>query len=413
MPLQVADEPCAPSPITSANEYGIRAWLYVWSRIMRLVNGSISTFVFSWLVYLVAVPCDAQDAASTLTGIALPDQKQITQSPLGFANGSIVVAPIPLSNPSLGSGLILGGGYMFQLDETSDASFFGLAAMRTDNGSDAAGAALNLSFSGGRWVLKLAYGQANLNYTLDLLSGLDFGKLDIRQTGDIADISIAYGLTDSISVGLDATWLKTAVAEQRLSAVLPPIIGDFGVEVEQISYGPTLQWDTVDDTIYPTSGQRLRYEVQNGEGINGFEAHFVRQSLSLEAYSPFGEKMVLATKALACSVDGDAPFFSLCGVGLSDDLRGYAAGLYFDNALASLQAEMRLRATRRLGLTIFGGGSALGSNFGELDDADLLVAGGIGLRYRVSQKFPLDFSVDSAWNADGVFSTYVYVGQNF
>ena len=362
---------------------------------------------------LAALPAAAQDVTSQLIGAGLPDQGQIADTPLGFSNGSIVVAPIPLSNPTLGSGLILGAGYLFQFDEGSDTSFFGLAAMRTDNGSQAAGAALNLSFGDGRWGLKLAYGQADVNYVLDLLSGVDFGKLDIQQTGEVANVGLSYGLTDTISVGLDATWINTTVREQRLTALLPPILGDFGIEVEQISYGPVLEWDTVDDTIYPTTGQRLRYSLQKGEGLDGFEADFLRQTLSLNAYAPFGERVVLAGKAIACQVDGDAPFFSLCGVGVTDGLRGYAAGLFFDTALANVQSELRVRATDRIGLTVFGGASAIAGAFDEMSGDELLYAGGVGLRYRLSQKFPLDFSVDGAWNADREFSTYVYIGQIF
>jgi outer membrane protein assembly factor BamA len=285
--------------------------------------------------------------------------------------------------------------------------------VRTDNGSEAAGAALDLSFGDGRRGLKLAYGQADVSYVLDVLSSIDFGTLDIRQSGEIANAELSYGLTDTISVGLDASWLKTTVTEQRLTDLLPPILGDFGVEVEQLTYGPVLEWDTVDDTIYPSSGQRLRYVARKGEGLNGFDADFWRQTVSLDAYAPFGERIVLAGKALACRVDGDAPFFSLCGVGVTDGLRGYAAGLFFDNALASVQSELRVRATGRIGMTLFGGASSIAPTFEEMDGDDILAAGGVGLRYRLSQKFPLDFSVDGAWNADGEFSTYVYVGQNF
>jgi len=100
------------------------------------------------------------------------------------------VAPIPLSTPTLGSGLILGRLYLFQFDEGSDTSFFGMAAMRTDTGSEAVGAALDLALGGGRWGLKLAYGQADVTYALGVSSGVDFGSLDLRQTGEIGAIGL-------------------------------------------------------------------------------------------------------------------------------------------------------------------------------------------------------------------------------
>ena len=52
--------------------------------------------------------------------------------------GSIVVAPIPISSPAIGSGVLLAGGYIFPFrksDKVSQPSTIGAAGLITDNGS--------------------------------------------------------------------------------------------------------------------------------------------------------------------------------------------------------------------------------------------------------------------------------------
>ena len=52
--------------------------------------------------------------------------------------GSIVAAPIPISSPAIGSGVVLAGGYIFPLrksDKVSQPSTIGTAVLITDNGS--------------------------------------------------------------------------------------------------------------------------------------------------------------------------------------------------------------------------------------------------------------------------------------
>ena len=53
------------------------------------------------------------------------------------------------------------------------------------------------------------------------------------------------------------------------------------------------------------------------------------------------------------------------------------------------------------------------TGFGSFGSTDAHTAAGLGARYRVSQKFPVDFSVDVAYNDEDEITTYIYVGQRF
>ena len=58
-------------------------------------------------------------------------------------------------------------------------------------------------------------------------------------------------------------------------------------------------------------------------------------------------------------------------------------------------------------------GSAAEALDGLLFDGMFIAAGGFGLRYRVSKKFPVDFSVDGSWNDEHEGLLYISVGQRF
>lgn len=102
-----------------------------------------------------------------------------------------------------------------------------------------------------------------------------------------------------------------------------------------------------------------------------------------------------------------------CSLGGSDNFRGYPSTQYLGDSLASLQLALRGHIAWRFGYAVFAGVGGVGDQFGGLGDTGPLTAAGAGLRFRVSRKFPVDFSIDVAVNQDEETTTYVYVGQRF
>lgn len=341
---------------------------------------------------------------------------QTAEAPVGLAAGSFILAPIPLSNPTIGNGLTVVGGYLFQLDAKSDTSFAGIAYMRTDNGTEAAGAAANLSFGEGRWSVLAAYAQADVNYTLSGLSDLDFGGLPISQDGAVAKLRVLYGLTDALSVGIDSLWLSTTVSPDRATDGLFPVLPGFGIEVTDLLAGLVLEWDTVDDNIYPTTGARIQLTAQQGRAValgGDFESDYGRAIFDVRAYAPLTDSGVLALRGTLCRASSGTPFYNLCALGATDGMRGFAFGEALGGALASVQGEYRQRLGPRFAVTAFAGAGAVSPRSDRFEDSETRYAGGIGLRYRLSRKFPLDFSLDGAFNDADQGSTYVYLGQSF
>ena len=328
---------------------------------------------------------------------------------VGFQRGSIVVAPIPFSNPTIGSGLILGAGYLFQMDEGSNPSVIGAGGLRSGNGSMAAAGAFKLNMDNNRWIIEALYGTADVQY--DLFTGV--GVIPIRQDGFLGRLGLSYGVTPDLSFGVTFRYLDTTITPAF--AGLPPIPPPFDqfLNVEVGNLGLVSDWDTRDDTIYPTSGQVLHFEASQGYGLSGLVQDYSKSYLNYTFYlSPWADG-VIASRLSVCAASSETPFFDQCGIGTVDAFRGFSATQLLDLRSASLQVELRQRVGERIGLIAFAGVGQTGQSFSDLSDNGTNSAYGIGARYRVSKKFPLDFSIDVSRNDQQEDNLYIYVGQRF
>jgi len=379
-------------------------------RFGRVWRSLLAQGIVLCLIGLVAGPVAAQNAASATINTTMD---QTSKSKLGFGHGSIIAAPIPLKNPALGTGLIGTAGYMFKLDAESDTSFIGAAGLYTNNGSMGAGLAANLYFGDGRWAIKALYGRADINYAVSSLSGAPFDDVPLSQSGTIGQLKASYGVTQNLAFGIDAQYLDTII---RLNSDTDFPLGNlpgFGVAIQELLVGPTIEWDSRDDNIYPTKGINVLFTGQYGQGLGRLQHNFQKGVLVGKGFVPVGKKGVFGFDGTICSVSDGAPFFNLCAVGLTDSLRGYPVGQYFSNALISAQAEFRYIFTPRWGGVAFAGTSSVGESFGSLTNPDAIYAGGVGVRYRLSKTFPIDFSFDVSVNKEGQVYQYIYLGQQF
>ncbi|WP_254694243.1 BamA/TamA family outer membrane protein [Sulfitobacter sp. SK012] len=329
------------------------------------------------------------------------------KSDYGLRNGSFIVVPVPFTNPIVGAGLAIGGGYLFQLDPEAETSFIGLGGMASDNNSSAYGVAINLSFGSG----------SSFNFALaeaDLLYDLFVGPVEvpINQDGVLLNSGFDYGLTDTISVGAAVRYLDTTISLQTAGASIPAdLIPDLGLEL--LSLGGKFEWDIRDDSDYPTGGARLNVAANFGTSLSGPSRDYLYASANFDAYHSLSETTVVAGRLSTCGASSNAPFFDKCSIGFSDGFRGFSPTQFYNTRLLSAQAEIRQRLGKRFGVVAFGGFGWTGPSFGSLTDNGLRAAGGLGVRYRVSQKFPIDFSVDMSMNNDSEDFLYIYVGQRF
>jgi hypothetical protein len=362
----------------------------------------------SWraLFLVAALFCTGPTLASDIVNGQVQLIPREESATIGFSNGSFVAAPIPFQNPTIGAGLALGGGYLFKDEERSATSFLGAGGFKTDNGSYGYGLAGNVVLGANRWKFSGFLGEVDLTY--DLYT--DFGIREIDQTGSLAQMEIAYGVTPDLSFGVIGRYLDTSIdADGTLPVDLLEDLGDATVS----TVGLVGSLDTRDDTLYPTNGSQTKLTLYASTFDSLRTRDYQKGVFLYDIYRPLGDKGVIAAQGALCGASDEAPFFDLCSLGGTDAMRGFPVTEYLDNRLASVQVEYRRVFTGRLGGVVFAGAGSVGQETSDLSVADAHGAAGIGARIRLSKKFPVDFSIDVSWNNQNEELLYIYVGQRF
>jgi outer membrane protein assembly factor BamA len=328
----------------------------------------------------------------------------------------LIIAPILLSNPTIGTGGGGGAGLVFPLDrtdQTSPPTTVGLGGFYTDSGSFALAFGGKTYLDEDRWRLKAIFALGEFHY-------------DFFGVGSISDRSVpivqeASGYTLE---GLRRAWggvfagIRFVSAETKITLDREPQETDIDIpeqdrSIAMVTLGLHVQTDGRDSTFNPTSGSLFDFNADFADPSLGGEHTFQSYTAAYNAYRSIGTRQILAVRAAGCSVRGDAPFYNLCLYGTHSDLRGYEIGQFIDRVLLATQAEYRLSLPGRFGFVAFAGVGEVARSFGDLNSDDLLPSAGIGVRFLVAKENRINFRVDYAWGKDGSDGLYIGVGEAF
>jgi hypothetical protein len=318
--------------------------------------------------------------------------------------GEWVIVPIPFKSALLGAGLQLGVGRLYQpLDKPaqSQASMFGVGGMYAEGGSWAAVAADRRFWGTGAVRSTLAGGVGEIRYAINL-SGIFRGlELPVTQTFTGGTLELGYEARKHLwlSAGLKIATSEITIKGLELDG------GDRYLLLPAFTYDIALvslkaEWDSRSDQFYPTDGSLVKAEANLADTALGSNTNYQIYDLSYNGYKAINEHHTLAWRVAGKTAAGAPPFFALPWYGSGVDLRGYAPGTYIGKSLLAAQAEWRWQATHRIGVVAFGG---LGGVWGEaapFDQDSFLPAGGLGLRWRLTDKFRVNFRIDYAWGKD-------------
>ncbi len=109
-------------------------------------------------------------------------------------------------------------------------------------------------------------------------------------------------------------------------------------------------------------------------------------------------------------VTNQGPFWDICELGMTKDIRGYQIGQFRDNRMVVGQAEYRRELFWRLGAVAFAGAGAVGKTFSQFGNTE--PGGGFGLRVILAKQNHINLRVDYAWG-DSSHATYVSLGEAF
>jgi hypothetical protein len=354
-----------------------------------------------------ATPPQAADQSQQPTAPPQPETQPKKKKKLSLPAG-LVIAPLPISSPALGSGMTPVLADIFPLsknDKVSPPSTIGAAGLFTDNGSRgfAVGGQLFLKENTYEIVSGFVHGNVNYNiYSNEIAPGL---KLPLNQTGEAFFGEFLRRLFWKFFVGprfMSGNSFITVRPNNDTNFPIPP---EVGLHTTLRSIGAKVTRDTRPNHFYPVGGTFFTFSSDFFSQDLASKYSFQSYRSQFDKYWSLSEKQVLAYDAYFCGTSGKPPFYGNCIYGTNNELRGYTAGRYFTRDMLATQLEYRLVLPKRFGLVVFGGlggvipgGSQLSQ---QVQSSHFLPSGGGGLRFELSKKYHFNLRADIAQGRDG------------
>jgi hypothetical protein len=322
--------------------------------------------------------------------------------------GAFVVAPLPISSPAIGTGIVPVLGYIFPFstkDKVSPPSTIGAAGLVTDNGSRGFAVGGQLFFKENTYELTTGYVHGNVNYNIYGTGVASNDKLPLVQTGQAFFAEFLRRVGWKFFVGPRFITGHSIVTVVPNSGSMVPIPPEAGLHDTLTSIGARITRDTRPNHFYPLGGTFFTFTSDFFSQGLGSKYTFQSYRSEFDKYWSLTDKQVLAYDAYFCGTGGAPPFYGNCIYGTSNELRGYTAGKYFTRYSLATQLEYRLVLPKRFGLVVFGGlgGVIPGGNqpLQLLESSRFLPSGGGGLRFELSKKYHVNLRADIAQGRDG------------
>jgi hypothetical protein len=349
-------------------------------------------------------PVDANKSESTKVS-AKEDKTKKEKKP---KRGAIVIAPLPISSPAIGSGIIPVLGYIFPFsknDKESPPSTIGVAGLVTNNGSRGFVIGGQLFLDHNKYEITTGYAHGNVDYNIYGTGTEANVKLPLEQTGQAFFGEFLRRIGWKFFVGprfVTGRSFITVVPNNGSTVPIPP---EVGLHSNLTSLGARLTRDTRPNHFYPVGGTFFTFTSDFFSNALGSKYSFQSYKTEFDKYWSLSKAQVLAYDASFCATSGTPPFYGNCIYGTNNELRGYVAGRYFTRYTLATQVEYRLVLPKRFGLVVFGGlgGAIPGGDqvFQMVQTSHFLPSGGGGLRFALSKKYHVNLRADIAQGRDG------------
>lgn len=335
----------------------------------------------------------------------------------------LVIAPIPVSNPAMGTGLAGAAVLFYNPNQARQPWISGIGGGYTSTDSWAAGVFHSMSLDNNRlrFLGFAGYGVANVDfYGIGPDAGAAGLSVKMHDTGFAAIVDTEYqifrkGFLRHLYFGARLYYLdlnaRTKIPLPNHPELTPP---EFERDSAVSMIGPAFTFDTRDNSTYPRKGVYATGSLLYGADWLGSDFEHRKFQFAGNAYFPLGQSTVLGIRKQLCSVTkSDAPYYDLCLYGQQGDLRGYETGRYRDGASWALQAEVRQHLFGRFGMVGFGGLGGIAKDAGDIfKHSKMLPAAGVGLRFLASKSANVNLRADVAWGKDGA-AFYFGIGEAF
>lgn len=368
--------------------------------------------VAALLAYSAGLPLPAHATEPTDQMDEVDDQAQAVATLAGKDSGRDILAiPLPITNPSLGTGIVVAAVAFYNPNGAPSPWISGGAAMKTSNGNWLVGGFHSMSLDHDLYRITAAAGAGKLVNDYYGI-GPDAGDRNVATKLDDKIVAVRLQGQRRVLPGLYAGIRVLYVNVDASNSDAAPPYPDLVIPADQaksslVQLGPAVTYDTRDDTLNPRKGIYAHAEWLWSVKVLGGDYGSRKLTAGANWYRPYGRNTVLAFHAGICGASSGSPFYDLCLYGQKNDLRGYKSGRYRDGASWALQAEVRQHLFGRFGAVAFGGVGGIAPTLGRIGDSKILPAGGAGLRYQPSRKTNINLRLDLAFGRD---SQGVYLG---
>lgn len=332
--------------------------------------------------------------------------------------GQLIIAPIPISSPAVGSGLILAFGYVFKLnqdDKLSPPSTVGLVGAFTNSGSRGGGIGGRLYFSENKYQTTFALVKGRVNFDffgIGRIPGREPISVPLKMGGTVFFGEFLRNVGRDIFIGPRYQRRNLYV---RPDGIQTP--GGFEIPVTDIqavssALGFHVQRDKRDSTFYPTKGSLFDVTGDFFGKWLGSRRHYQTYKVSYSGFHQLAPKQILAYRGVVCTANQSVPFYDLCLYGTNNDLRGYTAGEFQNRRMFATQAEYRRALKGRFGVVAFGGIGGVARRWNAFRSDELLPAAGAGLRFTLDKKNRINYRVDFGVGREG-HTLSIGIGEAF
>lgn len=334
----------------------------------------------------------------------------------------LIVAPIPLSNPTLGTGLAGVAVAYYNPNGEPDPWVTGVGAGYTSTGTWGLGAFHKMSLGGDRLRIAglLGAGDAHVKFY-----GIGGGAGDKGLSLKLRDKAVMGYLDGQVRIGNSGLFrhlfVGARIAHTRVRSTLAiPTPDKAQIEIPEFelrshisAIGPSVTYDSRDQPFAPRKGVYVTADWMFGADFLGSDFTHRKLEIKANGFFPLGPRTVLGIRRSLCIVKGEAPYYDLCLFGKDSDLRGYEAGRYRDHASWALQAEIRQQLSTRVGAVWFGGAGGTAASGKDIwKHSHVLPSVGMGLRYLASPENRVNLRMDLAYGRDGA-ALYFGIGEAF
>ena len=358
--------------------------------------------------YAEETPDSAESEKKPASGVA-PDLRE-DELPLKLQKRDFVVIPVPISNPTVDTGLVVGGGYFYPQTEAQKeaqpASFTAAVGMYTSNDSKAFAVAHQSYWNEDTWRMGGAIGVVDLRLLLQT-SGASISDPNVNWNvrGNIAAIKFDRRLFGDWFVGVSGRFVDI---EQSISALDNENPFDESEETKTAGIGLLAEHDSRDMPLNSYSGHLFRFSVLFNDEALGSDATYQTVKLDYRSYHELSVPVVLAWEVRTCNGSTKAPLWDACKIGL----RGFSATDYLGRVSATTQFEARWRMSKRWGLVGFAGAGYMVDSFRQTRDRELIPSYGLGVRFMVLKSKRINLRLDYARSTDSD-AIHVSVGEAF